>query len=130
MGDVLLCSTGLSLFTGLGVSATVGTGAGAISLVDCGRGRFSSPSAARAPAIRICSSVGTADPDFSWRDLGLAGSGASDSEGLCSEDLLRMQVGRKDETAECRAKKCVPHDEPQINNHNPLESPHENTLRA
>ena len=90
--DALLCSTGVSFFTGLGLSGTVGVGAGALSesdppaLVDCGRGRLSCASAARAPAMRICSSVGTAEADFFWRDLGLAPSGAGDSGGLCSED--------------------------------------------
>ena len=92
MRDALLCSTGVSLFNGVGLSGTVGVGAGAISesdppaLVDCGRGWLSCASAARAPAIRICSSVGIAEADFFWPDLGLARSGAGDSGGLCSED--------------------------------------------
>jgi hypothetical protein len=45
-----------------------------------------SRSAARAPAVRICSSVGSADVDLLLRDLGLvrSGSGVADSEGVCS----------------------------------------------
>jgi len=68
--DVLFCSTGVCLFTGLGVSATLGVDGAAIStsdspgLTDCGRRLFSCPSAARAPAVRICSSVGSAEEDF------------------------------------------------------------------
>jgi hypothetical protein len=42
-----------------------------------------SRSAASAPAIRICSSVGSADVDF-LRDLGFVCSGVADSEGVCS----------------------------------------------
>jgi hypothetical protein len=89
--DVLVCSERVSFFTGLGVSGAAGLGAGAASESDwpdlfvCdGLGLFSR-SAARAPAFRICSSVGSADVDF-LRDLGLArcDSGVADSEGVCS----------------------------------------------
>ena len=89
--DVLVCSEPVSFFAGLGVSATAGLGVGAASESDwpdlfvCdGLGLFSR-SAARAPAVRICSSVGSADADF-LRDLGLGrcGSVVADSEGVCS----------------------------------------------
>jgi hypothetical protein len=89
--DVLVCSERVSFFAGLGVSGAAGLGVGADSESDwpdlfvCdGLGLFSR-SAARAPAIRICSSVGSADVDF-LRDLGLgrSGSGVADSEGVCS----------------------------------------------
>jgi hypothetical protein len=88
---VLVCSERVSFFAGLGVSGTAGLGVVAASESDwpdlflCdGLGLFSR-SAARAPAIRICSSVGSADADF-LRDLGLgrSGSGVADSEGVCS----------------------------------------------
>ena len=81
----LLSSTGVSLFTGLGVSATVGFGIGALStsgsrvFVDCEPDRLFNPSAARAPAARISSSVSGAGADFFSRDfdLGSAGIGVS-----------------------------------------------------
>jgi hypothetical protein len=88
---VLVCSERVSFFAGLGVSGTAGLGVVAASESDwpdlflCdGLGLFSR-SAARAPAIRICSSVGSGDADF-LRDLGLgrSGSGVADSEGVCS----------------------------------------------
>jgi hypothetical protein len=88
--EVLVCSERVSLFAGLGVSGTAGLGVGAASESDwpdlflCeGLGLFSR-SAASAPAIRICSSVGTADVDFLLRDLGLAWLGVADSEDDCS----------------------------------------------
>ncbi len=87
----LLCSTGVSLFTGLGVSATVGFGIGALStsgsrvFVDCETDRSFDPSAARAPAARISSSVSVAGTDFFSRGLGLCGAGVGDSEASCSE---------------------------------------------
>jgi hypothetical protein len=90
--DELLCSTGVSLFTGLGVSATVGFGIGALStsgsrvFVDCKPDRAFNPSAARAPASRISSSVSFAGADFFSRDLGLCGVGVGDSEVDCSDD--------------------------------------------
>jgi hypothetical protein len=77
--DELLCSTGVSLFTALGVSATVGFGIGALSisgsrvLVDCEPDRIFNPSAARAPAARISSSVSVAGADFFSRDFDLGG---------------------------------------------------------
>ena len=90
--DVLVCSDRVSLFAGLGVSGTTRLGVGAASesdwpdlLVCDGLGLFSR-SAASAPAIRICSSVGSADVDFLLRDLGLVCSGVGDSTGVCSGD--------------------------------------------
>ena len=86
----LLCSTGVSLFTGLGVSATVGLGIGAFStsgsrvFVDCETDRSFDPSAARAPAARISSSVSFEGADFFSRDLSLCGAGVGDSEVSCS----------------------------------------------
>ncbi len=89
--DLLGCSDGVSLFfDGLGVSSTTGFDVGAASESDwsdlffCEGLGLSRRSAARAPAIRICSSVGSADVDFLLRGLGLDGSGVGDSEGLCS----------------------------------------------
>jgi hypothetical protein len=89
--DLLGCSDGVSLFfDGLGVSSTAGLGVGAASESDwadlffCEGLGLSSRSAASAPAIRICSSVGSADVDFLLRDLGLDGSGVGDSEEVCS----------------------------------------------
>jgi hypothetical protein len=88
--DVLVCSERISFFAGLGVSGTAGLGVGAASesdplvLVVCGGLGLVSRSAASAPAIRICSSVGSADVDFLPRDLGLARSGVGDSDGVCS----------------------------------------------
>ena len=90
LGD-LLCSTGVSLFTGLGVSATVGFGTGALStsgsrvFIDCEPGRLFNPSAARTPAARISSSVSVAWADFFSRDLDLRGAGVGDSEASWSE---------------------------------------------
>ena len=89
--DELLCSIGVSLFTGLGVSATVGFGSGALStvgsrvFVDCEPDRSFNPSAARSPAARISSSVSLAGADFFSRDLDLRGAGVGDSEA----DLFR-----------------------------------------
>ena len=89
--DELLCSTGVSLFTGLGVSATVGFGIGALStsgsrvFVDCEPDRLFNPSAARTPASRISSSVSVVGADFFSRDLDLRGAGVGDSEATCSE---------------------------------------------
>ena len=88
--DELLCSIGVSLFSGLGVSATVGFGIGALStsswvFVDCETDRSRDPSAARAPAARICSSVSVAGGDFFSRDLGLCGVGVGDSNASCSD---------------------------------------------
>ena len=89
--DVLVCSERVSFFAGLGVSGAAGLGVGAASESDwpdlflCEGLGLVSRSAARSPAIRICSSVGSADADF-LRDLGLgrSGSGVADSEGVCS----------------------------------------------
>src|SRR5882757_2529975 len=84
--DELLCSAGVSLCTGLGVSATVGFGIGALStsgsrvFVDCEPDRLFNPSAARTPAARISSSVSVAWVDFLSRDLDLRGGGVGDSE--------------------------------------------------
>jgi hypothetical protein len=89
--DELLCSTGVSLFTVLGVSATVGFGVGALStsgsgvFVDCETDRSFPPPAARAPAARISSSVSVAGADFFSRDLDLRGAGVGDSAVSCSD---------------------------------------------
>ncbi len=89
--DELFSSTGVSLFTGLCVSATGRLGAGALStsgsrvVVDCETDRSFGPSAARSPAARISSSVSLAGTDFFSRDLGLRGAGVVDSEGSSSE---------------------------------------------
>jgi len=88
---VLVCSERVSFLAGLGVSGAAGFGVGAGSESDwpdlfvCDELGLFNRSAARAPAIRICSSVGSADADF-LRDLGLgrSGSGVADSEGVCS----------------------------------------------
>src|SRR4029453_14295208 len=59
--DELFCSTGVSLFTDLRVSATVGFGIGALStsgsrvFADCDPDPSFDPPAARAPAARISS---------------------------------------------------------------------------
>ena len=88
--DELFCSIGVSLFTRLGVSATVGFGNGTLStsasrvFVDCETDRSFAPSAARAPAARISSSVSVAGADFFSRDLGLPGAGVGDSKVSCS----------------------------------------------
>ena len=88
--DELFCSIGVSFFTGLGVSATVGFGTGALStsgsrvFVDRETDRSFDPSAARAPAARISSSVSVAGADFFSRDLDLRGAGVGDSEASCS----------------------------------------------
>jgi hypothetical protein len=71
------------------VADTAGLGAAAGSerdppaLVGCETDLSFCPSAASAPAARICSSVGAAD--FFSRGLDLRGAGVSDSEGTCSE---------------------------------------------
>ena len=88
--DELLCSTGVSLFTGLCVSATVEFGTRALSIsgsrvfVDCETDRSFDPSAARAPAARISSSVSVTGTEFFSRDLDLCGAGVGDSEAICS----------------------------------------------
>src|SRR5205807_8063747 len=79
-----------SILAVLVVSSIVGVEVGTASdshwpdlLVCDGLGLFSR-SAASAPAIRICSRVGSADVDLLPRDLGLVRSGVGDSEGVCS----------------------------------------------
>jgi hypothetical protein len=90
-GDDLLCSIGVSLFTGLGVSATVGFGVGTLSIsdprvfFDCEADRSFNPSAARSPAARISSSVSLAGADFFSRDLDLRGAGVGVSAEICSK---------------------------------------------
>jgi len=90
--EELLCSTGVSFFTGLGASATVGFGTGALStsgsrvLVGCETDWLFNPSAARAPAARISSSVSIAGVDllssnFDFRGVGAGVSKRSFSEG-------------------------------------------------
>jgi hypothetical protein len=87
----LLCSIGVSVFTGLGFSATVAFGTGALSrsgsrvFVDCEPDRSLNPSAARAPAARISSSVSVAGAEFFSRDLDLPGAGVGVSELICSD---------------------------------------------
>ena len=97
--DELLPSADVSLLEGLGDSATVGFGGGATStfvspgIVDREPIRAFGPSAARAPAARICSSVNVARAGFFSRDLGLRGVdgvgvvnsevGSSDGCGVC-----------------------------------------------
>ena len=89
--EELLCSTGVSLFTGLGVSATIGFGIGALStfgsrvFADCDPDPSFGPPAARAPAARISSSVNLEGAGFFSRDLDLWGAGVGDSEASCSE---------------------------------------------
>jgi hypothetical protein len=89
--DEVLCSTGVSLFTGLCVSGTAGFAIGALStsgsrvFADCETDRSFGPSAARAPAARISSSVSLGGADFFSRGLDLCGVGVVDSEASCSE---------------------------------------------
>jgi len=89
--DELLCSTGVSVFTGLGVSATVGFGTVARSTsgsrvsVACETDWSCDPSAARAPAARISSSVSVAGADLFACDLDFRGVGAGVSAGGSSE---------------------------------------------
>jgi hypothetical protein len=88
--DELRRSTGVSLFIGLAVSATVGFGTGALStsdsriFADWETDRSPNPSAARAPAARISSNVSVAVADFFPCDLDLRGAGVGDSEVTCS----------------------------------------------
>ena len=90
--DELFCSNGVSFFTGLEASATVGLGTGALStsapLLLIGRetDRSLVPCAARAPAARISSSVSLSGTDFLSRDFTLGGAGVGDSELSGSED--------------------------------------------
>jgi len=89
--DGFVCSERVSLFTGLGVSGAAGLGVEAASESDCpdflpcDELALVRRSAASSPALRISSSVGSADADF-LRDFGLAlsGSGVADSAGVCS----------------------------------------------
>jgi hypothetical protein len=89
--DELLCSNGVSLFTGLRVSGIVGFGTGALwtstsrAFVDCETDRSFAPSAARAPAARISSSVSVAGADLFSRDFTLCGVGVGDSDASCAE---------------------------------------------
>jgi hypothetical protein len=97
--DGFLCSTGVSLFTGLGVSTTVGFGTGAPStsgsrvFVDCETDRSFDSCAARAPAARISSSVSVPAAGFCSRDLDSGGAGVgvsivtgSERCGVCAGD--------------------------------------------
>jgi hypothetical protein len=98
--DELLCSTGVSLFSGLCVSATVEFGSGALSTSGSrtfadSETRSFDPSAARAPAARISSSVSLAGTDFFSRDLDLRGAAGLDSEASCSEGC-GVCLGRSD----------------------------------
>ena len=97
--DEFLCSTGVSRFTGPGVAATVGFGAAALStsgsrvLVGCETDWSFDPSAARAPAARISSSVSVAGGDFFPRGLDFRGVGAGVSEGGSSEGWTACFAG-------------------------------------
>jgi hypothetical protein len=88
--DSFGCSERVSFFAGLAVSETTGVAVGEASEADsrafagCEDVRVLSRSAASAPAIRICSSVGSADAGFFSRDLALGGSGVANSEGVSS----------------------------------------------
>jgi hypothetical protein len=131
--DELFCSTGVSLFTGLGVSATVGFGTGPLStsgsrvFVDCEPDRLFNPSAARTPASRISSSVSFEGADFFSRDLDFRGAGVGDSEVSCSagcgvcvgtsvfffagnDHFLRMHFPDENDAAEYCPKKSFQHD--------------------
>jgi hypothetical protein len=89
--DELSCATGVCRFTGLGVSATIGFRARALStsasrvFVGSEADRSFGPSAARAPAARIFSSVSVLEVDFFSRGLDFRGgagvSGGNSSEG-------------------------------------------------
>ena len=89
--DELRCSTGICLFVGLAVSATVGFGPGALSalasraFVGCEMDRSLDPPAARAPADRISSSVSAPGVDFFSRGLDFRGFAVGVSEGSSSE---------------------------------------------
>src|SRR5262249_46655143 len=89
--DQLFCCAGVSLFAVLGVSAKVGFGAGALwtsgsrVLFDSETDRSFGPSAARAPAARISSSVSVAGADSFSRAFDLCGAGVGDSKAGCSE---------------------------------------------
>jgi hypothetical protein len=89
--DELLSSAGVSRVRDLGSSTTVGFGAGTASIfgsravVDCEFVRSVGPSAARAPAARISSSVSVAGAGFFSRDLCLWGVGVANSETGCSD---------------------------------------------
>jgi len=91
--DELLCSIGVFLFNGLGVSATVGFGAGVLStsgwrvFVGCETDRSFNPSAARAPAVRISSSVSVAGAALFSRGFDFRGVGVGISEGSSSEGM-------------------------------------------
>ena len=93
---VLFCLIDASLFAGLGVSAIVGFGSRTLSasasrvLVDCETPWLFEPSAARAPAARISSSVGIAEADFLSRNfdfravvVGVSDGGSFESSTVC-----------------------------------------------
>ena len=92
--DELSCAIGVCRFTGLGVSATIGFRAGAVStsgsrvFVDSEADCSLDPSAARAPAARIFSSVSVPEVDFFSRGLGFRGVGAGVSDGSSSEGWI------------------------------------------
>jgi hypothetical protein len=86
--ETLACSERVSFLATLAVSETTGLGVGAASESDwedlfvCEALGLFSRSAASAPAIRICSIVGSAEARFFSCDLGFVRAGASGSEGL------------------------------------------------
>jgi hypothetical protein len=85
--DSFVCSRRISFFGGLVAFGTAGLAVGAASESDWADLVVSealeslSRSAASAPAIRICSSVGA---DLLPRDLGFVRAGVADSEEVCS----------------------------------------------
>ena len=97
--DELLCSTGVSLFAGRGVSTAIGGGGAVLSIFGCrAAGGCESdsrldPPAARAPAARISSSVRVGGAAFFWRDLDFRGVGAGLCEGISSEGIRLCFAG-------------------------------------
>ena len=79
--DEAPCSTGVSLFAGLGLSILTGADALTVSgsrvLVDFETGWLFNPSAARAPPARIWSSVSVAEADFFSRAFDSSGARVS-----------------------------------------------------
>jgi hypothetical protein len=88
--DSLTCSRRVSFLAGLAGSETTGVAVGEASEPDsrvftgCEDVGLLSRSAASAPDIRICSSVGSAEARFFSRDLVFVGDGVVGSEGVSS----------------------------------------------
>jgi hypothetical protein len=92
--DTLACSARVSFLGGLAVPvaaaggpAVAPSGSDLAGVLPCERLWFSR-SAASAPAIRICSSVGTAEAGLFSRSFGLVCAGAADSECVGSGDFV------------------------------------------